>query len=58
MVRAFTSTQVKDTMRKLLSHTKVNGKMVRSQELANRFTLIKEFTMDIGKMANVTERAL
>ncbi len=58
MVRAFTSTQVKDTMRKLLSHTKVIGKMVRSQALANRFTLIKEFTMDIGKMENVTEKVL
>ena len=58
MVKVFTSTQVKDIMRKLLSHTKVNGKMDRSQALANRFTLIKEFTMDIGKMANVTERAL
>ena len=58
MVRAFTSTQVKDTMRKLLSHTKVIGKMDRSQALANRFTLIKEFTMDIGKMENVTEKVL
>ena len=58
MVRVFTSTQVKDTMRKLLSHTKVNGKMDRSQALANRFTLIKEFITDIGKMENVTEKAL
>ena len=58
MVKVFTSTQVKDIMRKLLSHTKVNGKMDRSQALANRFTLIKEFTMDIGKMENATEKAL
>ena len=49
MVKVFTSTQVKDIMRKLLSHTKVNGKMDRSQALANRFTLIKEFITDIGK---------
>ena len=42
----------------VLSHTKVNGKMDRSQGLANKFTLIKEFIMDIGKMANVTEKAL
>ncbi len=58
MVKVFTSTQVKDIMRKLLSHTKGNGKMVRSQALANKFTLIKEFIMDIGKMANVTEKEL
>ena len=58
MVKVFTSTQVKDIMRKLLSHTKVNGKMDRSQGLAHKFTLIKEFIMDIGKMANVTEKEL
>ena len=58
MVRVFTNTQAKDTMKKLLSHTRENGKMVRSQVLANRSTLTKEFTMDIGKMENVMEKAL
>ena len=58
MVRVFTNTQAKDTMKKLLSHTRVSGKMVRSQVLANRSTLTKEFTMDIGKMENVMEKVL
>ena len=58
MVKVFTNTQAKDTMKKLLSHTRVNGKMVRSQALVNKSTLIKEFTMDIGKMENVMEKAL
>ena len=58
MVRVFTNTQAKDTMKKLLSHTRVSGKMVRSQVLANRSTLTKAFTMDIGKMENVMEKAL
>ena len=45
-------------MKKRLSRTKVNGKMVRSQALENRSTLTKEFIMGIGKMENAMEKAL
>ena len=49
---------LKDTLKRLQSHIKVNGRKALNQELVSKFMQIKVFTMVIGSTVNVMEKVL